>query len=81
MLIISERLRSQTQYNIFDNGAMGCSSPTKPLKPFFFNFFLVKCSKKGKMDKYILTNNKITGDKPSQQLLSKVVATQLPLLN
>ena len=33
------------------------------------------------MDKYILTNNKITDDKPSQQLFLKLVATQLPLLN
>ena len=28
-------------------------------------FFLVKRSEKGKMDKYILANNKITGDKPN----------------
>ena len=33
------------------------------------------------MDKYILTNNEITGDSPSQQLFLKLVATQLPLLN
>ena len=43
--------------------------------------FLVKRRKYGKMDKYILTNNKITGDKPSQQLFPKLVATQLHLLN
>ena len=47
----------------------------------FLTFFLVKPSKKGKMDKYTLTNNKITGEKPSQQLFPKLVATQLPLLN
>ena len=33
------------------------------------------------MDKYILPHNKITCDKPSQQLLLKQVATQLPFLN
>ena len=39
------------------------------------------------MDKYILSNNKITmcikitGDKPGQQLFPKQVATQLPLRN
>ena len=33
------------------------------------------------MDKHIPTNNKITGDKPSQQLLPKQVATQPSLLN
>ena len=33
------------------------------------------------MDKYIFSNNKITGDKPSQQLFLKEVATRLPLLN
>ena len=60
---------------------MGRSSPTKPVFFFFFFFFLVKRSKKGKMDKYILTNNKITGDKPNQQLVPKLVATQLPLLS
>ena len=32
---------------------------------FFLLFFLVKRCKKGKTDKYILTNNKITADKPS----------------
>ena len=48
---------------------------------FFFTFFLVKRCKKGKTDKYILTNNKITADKPSHQLFPKPVATQLPLLN
>ena len=31
---------------------------------------------KGKIDKHILTNKKITGDKPSQQLSLKQVATQ-----
>ena len=30
---------------------------------------------KGKMDKKIQTNNKITGDKPSKQLFPKQVAT------
>ena len=35
----------------------------------------------GKIDKHILTINKITGDKPSKQLFPKQVATQLPLLN
>ena len=48
---------------------------------FFLLFFLVKRSKKGKRDKYIFANNKITGDKPSQQLFPKLVATQLPSLN
>ena len=48
---------------------------------FCFTFFLVKRSKKGKMDKYIFTNNRITGYKPSQKLFAKLVATQLPLLN
>ena len=33
------------------------------------------------MDKHIPTNNKITGDKPSQQLFSKQVVTQPFLLN
>ena len=33
------------------------------------------------MDKHIPTNNKITGDKPSQQLFPKQVATQPSLLN
>ena len=33
------------------------------------------------MDKHIPTNNKITGDKPSQQLFPKQVATQPYLLN
>ena len=42
----------------------------------FLLFFLVKPSKEGKMDKYTLTNNKITGDKPCQQLFPKLVATQ-----
>ena len=50
------------------NGEMGCSSPTKP----FFTFVLVKRSKIRIMDKYILTNNEITGDKPSQQLFPKL---------
>ena len=36
---------------------------------------------KGKMDKHIPTNNKITGDKPSQQLFPKQVATRPYLLN
>ena len=36
---------------------------------------------KGKMDKHIPTNSKITGDKPSQQLFPKQVATQPSLLN
>ena len=53
-----------------------------PQNHFFLLFSLVKRSKKkGGMDKYILTNNEITGDNPSQQLFSKLVATQLPLLN
>ena len=47
----------------------------------FYFFFLAKRSKKGKRDEYIFTNNKITGDKPSQQLFPKLVATRLPLLN
>ena len=33
------------------------------------------------MDKHIATNNKITGDKPSQQLFPKQVATQPSLMN
>ena len=33
------------------------------------------------MDKHIPTNNKITGDKPSQQLFPKQVATQPSLLD
>ena len=33
------------------------------------------------MDKHILTNNKIIGDKPSQQLFPKQVPTQPSLLN
>ena len=33
------------------------------------------------MDKHIPTNNKITGDKPNQQLFPKQVATQPSLLN
>ena len=36
---------------------------------------------KVKDGQHILTNNKITGDKPSKQLFPKEVATQLPLLN
>ena len=36
---------------------------------------------KGKMDKQIPTNNKITSDKPNQQLFPKQVATQPYLLN
>ena len=51
-----------------------------PQNHFFFTFFLVKRNKTGKTDKHILTNNKITGDKPSQQLFPKLVATQLPFL-
>ena len=35
----------------------------------------------GKMHKHIPTNNKISGDKPSQYLFPKQVATQLSLLN
>ena len=33
------------------------------------------------MDKHILTNNKVTYEKPSKQLFPKQVGTQLPLLN
>ena len=33
------------------------------------------------MDQHIPTNNKITGDKPSQQLFPKQVATQLSYMN
>ena len=33
------------------------------------------------IDKHIPTNNKITGDKPSQQFFSKQVANQPSLLN
>ena len=33
------------------------------------------------MDKHILTNNKITDDKPRQQLFPQKVATQPSLLN
>ena len=36
---------------------------------------------KGQMDKHIPTNNKITNDKPSQQLFPKPVATQPSYLN
>ena len=46
----------------------------------FLLFFLVKRTTKRKMDIYILTNNKITGDKPGQQLFPKMVATHLHLL-
>ena len=35
----------------------------------------------GKLDKHILTNNKITDDKPSKQLFSRQVTTHLPLVN
>ena len=40
-----------------------------------------QCLSQTSKGKYILTNNKVTGDKPSMQLFSKQVATQLPLLN
>ena len=45
---------------------------------FFTFFFLVKHSKRGKMDKYIIIKLQVTSQ---VQLFPKLVATQLPLLN